>query len=322
MSGAHDHLDDIAPLEADGERFLPEMQGTIALEHLHRYAVARDLARGKTVLDIACGEGYGSSMLADIAAHVVGVDISVDAVAHASAKYRKPNLEFRVGDCTNIPLDRASVDMIVSFETIEHHAEHEKMLAEIKRVLRPDGLMVMSSPDKREYTEQPVHENAFHVKELYAHEFEALLRRHFTNCAFLGQRVLYASMISFEGPSADQRHHYRAGSSDLQSVSGLFRPVYWVAVASDGTLPPLSTGLLEQFGESDPAIKQLQYQCDQFRGRIAGLQEEVAGLHRAIHLILNSRSWKITRPLRAAGTFLKCFREPRMADDKRDEHQR
>jgi SAM-dependent methyltransferase len=321
MSGAHDHLDDMAPLAADGERFLPEMQGTIALEHLHRYAVALDLAKGKTVLDIACGEGYGSSMLADVAAHVVGVDISVDAVAHAGAKYRKPNLEFRVGDCTTIPFDPASVDMVVSFETLEHHAEHEKMLTEIKRVLRPGGLMVMSSPDKKEYTEQPVHENAFHIKELYAHEFQALLRRHFAHCAFLGQRVLYASMISFEGPSADQRHHYREGSSDLQSVSGLFRPVYWLAVASDSALPALSTALLEQLGESDPAIKQLQYQCDLFRSRIAGLQEEVAGLRRAIHLILNSRSWKITRPLRAAGTFLRSLSRTRMADDKTDEHQ-
>ena len=134
-------------LEPSGERFLPDMQGNIALEHLHRYLMAREFVAGKVVLDIACGEGYGSALLAEAAARVIGVDISPEAVAHASAVYGRPNTMFQVGHCAEIPLSRASVDAVVSFETIEHHAEHEAMFMEIKRVLRPGGLLIMSSPD-------------------------------------------------------------------------------------------------------------------------------------------------------------------------------
>lgn len=297
----------IPTLAADGERFLPEMQGTIALEHLHRYALARELARGKSVLDIACGEGYGAALLAEAGVHVFGVDISADAIAHAIAKYQKPNLEFRIGSCTGIPLADASVDMVVSFETIEHHAEHDKMLSEIKRVLRPGGILVMSSPDKKEYTERAAHENTFHVKELYMQEFEALLRKYFAHHALLGQRVLYASTILLQGVSGEAVHHYREGQSTIRSTPGIFRPLYWIAVASDSAIPPLSSGILEQLGESDPAIKDLQHQCHLAHCRIAGLEEEVVGLHEAIRMILNSRSWKLTRPLRAATTFIKSL---------------
>ena len=298
---------DIPMLEANGERFLPDMQGTIALEHLHRYAIARELAQGKAVLDIACGEGYGSSLLADAGESVIGVDISADAVAHAAAKYRKPNLEFRVGSCAAIPLTDASVDLVVSFETIEHHSEHEKMLCEIKRVLRPGGVLVMSSPDKAEYTVHAAHENAFHVKELYAEEFQALIGKYFANHVLLGQRALYASTMLIQGDSGKARHYYRDGQSSIQSAPGLFRPLYWVAVSSDSALPVLSSGILEQLGESDPAIKELQYRYDYAQRQIVGLQEEVAGLHEAIRLILNSRSWKLTRPFRSTGTFIKSL---------------
>ena len=82
-------------LEWTGERYLPEIGGTIALEHIHRYLMARELAKDKDVLDIACGEGYGSVMLAEIARHVSGVDISAEAVAHATEKYQKENLQFK-----------------------------------------------------------------------------------------------------------------------------------------------------------------------------------------------------------------------------------
>jgi len=63
-------------------------------------------------------------------------------------------------------------DLVVSFETIEHHDEHEQMLAEVKRVLKPDGMAIISSPDKAIYTDKPEYHNSFHVKELYREEFE------------------------------------------------------------------------------------------------------------------------------------------------------
>ena len=103
-----------------GERYVPQIGGEIELEHVHRYLWAEQFARGKRVLDIACGEGYGSEILARSAEHVIAVDLSEDTVAHACRKYRRKNLEFLVGSCEQIPVPDAGIDLVVSFETIEH----------------------------------------------------------------------------------------------------------------------------------------------------------------------------------------------------------
>ncbi|MGC3974716.1 MAG: class I SAM-dependent methyltransferase [Nitrospira sp.] len=293
-------------LKATGERFLPEMQGTIALEHLHRYALAKDFAAGKVVLDIACGEGYGSAVLAGTAKRVYGVDIAPDAIAHAKVTYQRPNLEFLVGQCAKIPLPDGAVDLVVSFETIEHHTEHEAMFAEIKRVLRPGGVMVMSSPDKLEYTDRTNHANAYHVKELYAEEFQRLIEQYFSHVAMLGQRVLYASAILAQGGPGEAVHYSRDKGAAIQGASGLLRPCYQVAFASDAALPAVVSSLFEQVGESDPEIRALQHKLEHAGRRILGLEEEVAGLKAAIELMMNSHSWKATRPLRAVANALRA----------------
>ena len=131
--------------EFTGERFLPEISGDIEIEHMHRYIYALSHADGKMVLDIASGEGYGSALLAGRAKSVIGVDVDESTIAQAKQKYQAPNLEFRSGTCSKIPLTDASVDLVVSFETIEHHDEHQQMLAELKRVLKPGGLAIISS---------------------------------------------------------------------------------------------------------------------------------------------------------------------------------
>ncbi|WHZ24849.1 MAG: hypothetical protein OJF47_003961 [Nitrospira sp.] len=292
-------------LEATGERFLPEMQGTIALEHFHRYALAKDFAFGKIVLDIACGEGYGSSLLAGTAARVYGVDIAPDAIVHAKAVYGRPNLEFLVGRCAQIPLPDGAVDLVVSFETIEHHAEHEEMFREIKRVLRPGGLMIMSSPDKLEYTERAHHANAYHAKELYADEFRKLVEGFFSHVAILGQRALYASAILPVGIHGEVIEYFREQGGAIQSAQGVVRPCYQVAMASDGALPSMPSSLFEHIGESDPEITQLRYQLDHAQQRILGLEAEVSGLKSAIDLMLRSHSWKATKPLRAVANLLR-----------------
>lgn len=132
-------------MEFTGERFVPEVHGNIELEHLSCYLQACEFASGKIVLDIASGEGYGSAMLASKADKVIGVDISIEAVKHARTRYKNENLEFKVGTCNDIPLPDASVDFVVSFETIEHHDQHEEMMHEIKHVLRPGGMLLIST---------------------------------------------------------------------------------------------------------------------------------------------------------------------------------
>jgi ubiquinone/menaquinone biosynthesis C-methylase UbiE len=171
------------------------MTGQIQLEHVHRYLLAREFAKDKAVLDIACGEGFGSEILANSARSVVGVDIASEAVEHAAARYRQGNVQFKQGSCAEIPLDSDSVDLVVSFETIEHHDEHRVMMAEIKRVLRPDGMLIISSPDKKEYSILPNYRNPFHVRELFKEEFEELIRVYFKILALLSQRIVYGSGI-------------------------------------------------------------------------------------------------------------------------------
>jgi len=132
-------------LEFTGERFVPGIAGEIAHEHWHRYAFARRLGAGKRVLDVACGEGYGSALLAGVAGSVTGIDIDAAAVAHARQRYAAlANVSFAEGSAATLPLPDASVDVVVSFETIEHlpRADQPRMLAEIARVLTEDGVLV------------------------------------------------------------------------------------------------------------------------------------------------------------------------------------
>src|SRR4051812_34227853 len=141
-------------LNFTGERFAPEVSGAIWYEHWHRYCVAQPLTRGLRVLDAACGEGYGSFLLAQTAKKVVGIDIAPEAVAHARSRYVKSNLRYVEGSCTALPLANGSIDLIVSFETIEHLHEQSEMLAEFRRVLVPNGVLVISSPNPPVYSEK------------------------------------------------------------------------------------------------------------------------------------------------------------------------
>ena len=125
-------------LDWTGERYIPEVAGDVELEHLHRYKVAQTYVQNKIVLDLACGEGYGSNLLAMSANQVIGVDIDQNAVSHAQKKYQKANLSYLHGDCSRVPLADNSVDIVVSFETIEHHDQHLEMMGEIKSVMKAD----------------------------------------------------------------------------------------------------------------------------------------------------------------------------------------
>jgi SAM-dependent methyltransferase len=275
-------------LPCTGERFLPENVGVIALEHLHRYLLARELAKDRQVLDIASGEGYGSAMLAEVATGVVGVDISAEAVRHARVRYGRANLEFREGRADAIPLPNGSVDLVVSFETIEHHDRHEEMMAEIRRVLRPDGVLIVSSPDKREYSDIPRFANPFHVKELYREEFERLLAASFENVAIYGQRVCYGSAIAPDSGEGLFSTYAKEGPG-YSRVDGVRRPVYFVALASNRELPLLGGSLFEVPGDASGSAAQLSVDSHARDVELGRLKEAVgerdrriAGLRQAV----------------------------------------
>jgi SAM-dependent methyltransferase len=232
-------------LNVTGERFLPDstQDGITGIEHQSRYLIAKQMVQGLNVLDIACGEGYGSSMLSDAAASVVGVDISLDAVSYAKEKYKRNNLKYIHGSASNIPVGDQVFDAVISFETIEHHEKHDEMMMEIKRVLKKDGFLLISSPDKQIYTEEMKIINQYHVKELYANEFIALIGKYFKNYKFGGQRVLFGSVCVWED-SAEKFIYSNARASNHVSAK-LDRPVYSLCVASDAGLPKSSNAVFE-----------------------------------------------------------------------------
>lgn len=104
-----------------GERFILEQAvGDITIEHMQRYEIASNLVEGKNVLDAACGEGYGSYILSKKAKNVMGIDISSEAIEYASEEYKNKNLKYICASIEKLPLEDNSIDIIISFETIEH----------------------------------------------------------------------------------------------------------------------------------------------------------------------------------------------------------
>lgn len=182
-----------------GERYLPKVEGWLSLQHFHRYYFVLNQLRldEKTILDIACGEGYGSEILSRKAKVVYGIDISKESIEHANKEYQRPNLIFKEGDVANIPLGENSVDIVVSFETIEHVDNQNQMIKEIKRILKPDGIIIISSPDRQYYDSNlPNLKNEFHVHELYFDEFRDLIRKYFINTYIYNQNNFLGSIIN------------------------------------------------------------------------------------------------------------------------------
>lgn len=221
-------------LEFTGERFLPECQREIWYEHYHRYHVAANWVKGKVVLDAACGEGYGSHILAQHADRVLGVDVSEEAVAHAKNSYTKDNLRFMKSDVLALDLPEKSVDVVVSFETIEHLAAHQELLAVFKRVLKDDGLLIISTPDKAEYSDKTGFNNEYHVKELYRDEFETLIAEQFDHTEWLGQKLMFQSAIWRLNQPLNQltmQTHQESGQALTDQMP--FNPLYFVVLASN-----------------------------------------------------------------------------------------
>jgi ubiquinone/menaquinone biosynthesis C-methylase UbiE len=243
-------------LKWTGERMMADYAiGKGAIEHLHRYAIVQSLIKDKIVLDIASGEGYGSNLMAQKAAHVTGVDISREAVQHAGQKYVKGNLRFIDGSITSIPLEDHSVDVIVSFETLEHHDQHDQMMHECKRVLKNDGLLVISTPEKDNYKKiDPF--NPYHIKEVTLHEFEHLLKTYFSYVNIFHQRFLGASFIYPVNKSILSFEEYTGNFSGIKMRSFQDNHFFNIAVCSND--PSFKPNMQASFFDSDNYIKEKQ----------------------------------------------------------------
>jgi ubiquinone/menaquinone biosynthesis C-methylase UbiE len=177
-------------VEFTGERVIPgQVNDDLWSEHFARYAFARRYAEGCRVLDAGCGTGYGSAELAQSATEVSGLDISEEAIEFARANYPIPNLRFVVSSCGGMPFPNHAFDLIVAFEVIEHLADHRPFLHECARVLTPEGVFIVSSPNKTYYAESRAQTgpNPYHEHEFEAAEFVAELSAVFSNVRLLLQ---------------------------------------------------------------------------------------------------------------------------------------
>jgi ubiquinone/menaquinone biosynthesis C-methylase UbiE len=180
-------------MKATGERRMLAAGGTPEdrvqdLFHLFPYHYVKDLATPSTrVLDVGFGEGYGAEILGDSVAEYVGIDASQEAVRHASARYRLPNVRFQQGDATSMPFPAASFDLVVSFHVLEHVDHPDPYLAELAKVCKVGGHVVIVTPN-REFRLRPGERpwNRFHVHEFDTAELQALLARHFEDATVMG----------------------------------------------------------------------------------------------------------------------------------------
>jgi SAM-dependent methyltransferase len=150
--------------------------------HLAAYRYALTLAAGKRVLDAGCGEGFGTQLLADVAAAVVGVDYSAGAIACCRRTWLKPNLSFLQLDLTHPGGYADTFDLVINFQVLEHIRDEIPFLEGLKARLAPDGQLLLTTPNRL----KSFSENPYHVREYTAPELEPLLRRVFGTVVLLG----------------------------------------------------------------------------------------------------------------------------------------
>jgi SAM-dependent methyltransferase len=310
--------------EVTGERLLPDEQRgqLVYAEHVARYRLASQLASGRRILDAACGEGYGTAMMAAAgAARAVGVDIHGRTVAHAREKYGG---EFEEGDVCRLPFEDASFDLVVSFETIEHVEDPGTMLAEFRRVLEPAGLLVVSTPNKDEY----LIGTEFHVHEFTPAEFTQLLERQFPVVGLLYQQnwLLSAILRKDQFALADGEEPLDAAVS---KVAGLCpgKELYTVAVCGDGLEGKLrdigvvasafeAHELTHRANEEERQRKAWVERAEEaerlvrsWNERAAEAERQLAEKTETLGRVESSLSWRITKPLRSAKQAMRGTRE-------------
>jgi SAM-dependent methyltransferase len=256
-----------------GERFIPG-QGSVELayEHLHRYFFALRWARGKRVLDVASGSGYGAALLASVADRVLALDIDGPSLARARSGNTADNLSFLQADAGNLPVSAASFDLVVAFEVIEHLRDQEGMVREVARVLKPGGVALLSTPDKAIYSDARQYVNPYHVREFYRDEFRELLASRFALVRLLGQRVRAGSLIGSEPDGEDSSEVHLRHMPDAGRAGSA--PMYWLAICSQKALS-VPSRLSAYLDPTDSLIYQ-------WSDRLQSALEEIERLNAAI----------------------------------------
>ncbi len=192
-------------LPLTGERTVPGLAEENYWFRRHEVVYERlaALCADRDVLEAGCGEGYGANLIADVASSVIGLDYDDSAVAHVRARY--PRVDMRQGNLAELPLADGAVDVVVNFQVIEHLWDQGQFVAECLRVLRPGGVLLMSTPNRITFSpgrDTPI--NPFHTRELNAAELSELLS---------GEGFSVESMLGvFHGPRLVELDEHHGGS--------------------------------------------------------------------------------------------------------------
>jgi SAM-dependent methyltransferase len=175
----------VPPLHLTGERTLPDVpeENYWYRRHLVVYEWIAERAHGRKVVDLASGEGYGAAVLARTAKSVVGVDANPEAFEHACARYKEVRFERNM-----VEIWTGDVDCVVFLQTIEHIQDPDAMLAHVKRLIEPDGVAYISTPNVLTLAPKGAERsgNPWHVREYLPEEYLELCARHFTRVDMLG----------------------------------------------------------------------------------------------------------------------------------------
>jgi SAM-dependent methyltransferase len=286
-------------LDRTGERLVPDAQygELVHAEHLARYRLAAQLAPGRRVLDVACGEGYGCALLAAAgASSVVGVDVDEATVEHARKRY---GIEALAGDVRALPFEDGTFDLVVSFETIEHVEEPERALGELARVAAPGGLVVVSTPNSRQY----LVENEFHVREFDHAEFVALLEARFPAVRLLFQHNWLTSAVLDEDAMREQGGEGRV-ALELTKVRAVEPGDELYLVAVCGKEPGVELRAVGVLGGVDEAHS--------LAARLVDAEGTARKWHDAFQESMDTArwmrstlSWRLTKPFRLPGRLLR-----------------
>jgi ubiquinone/menaquinone biosynthesis C-methylase UbiE len=154
-----------------------------------RYRFALTYVEGKDVLDVGCGARKGPWILSERARRVTGVDVSGEAIDYCRKNWGKGNIEYIVADAGDLPFAGGSFDTVISFEVIEHIGDYERYLGEITRVMKKDGIFIISTPNRPVASPGGRSGNPDHVREFDMGEFRDILRRYFPDVTVYGQFV-------------------------------------------------------------------------------------------------------------------------------------
>ncbi|MFH1586458.1 MAG: class I SAM-dependent methyltransferase [Candidatus Diapherotrites archaeon] len=182
-------------LKKTGERMIPknfesEAEYLIFLQHLFAYEfVEGKISENSFVLEVGCGEGYGTSLLSKKAKRIIGLDVDKDTIGHASRKYGSEKCIFKAYAGKRLPFDNNTFDFVISFQAIEHVQDDLNFVSEIHRVLNKKGIFFVTTPNsvhRLKPGQKPW--NRFHVREYSPSEFENLLKNRFSNVDLRGIR--------------------------------------------------------------------------------------------------------------------------------------